>query len=72
MNKCFLKNTKNNKSIQETKLQDLGKRNKKNPLKITSNTALSNPVKMASSYMYNKEYTELTNTQQAQLYEALN
>ena len=40
---------------------ELGNMSLPNPLKITSDTPIQNPLRMASFYFYNKDYQQLTN-----------
>lgn len=49
----------------------LGKLNKCNPDKITSNTHVQNPTQMTAQYLYKKNFSELTNEQKVAVYRFL-
>lgn len=50
----------------------LGKLNRQNPGKITSDTGVQNPVMMAALFFYNRNYQDLTSSEQSNLYKKLN
>ena len=50
----------------------LGVMSGKNPMKITSDTMLSNPARVAAFYLFEKDFSECTADEKAQVYHLMN
>ena len=46
--------------------------NMKNPMKLTSNTMLSNPTRVASFYLFGKDYAECNNEEKQEVFFLMN
>ena len=59
--------------VNEESLQKhLGAMNHKNPLKITSNTMITNPTRIVAYHLFNKDYNELDANQRQEVFRTLN
>lgn len=74
--KNFGKPQINSGHVSPTKLEKqmymkLGKLNKCNPDKITSNTHVQNPTQITAQYLYRKNFQDLSNEQKIAVYRFL-